>query len=286
MKDSIIKANVSLDPKTGVEPVSIFSYNSGMASSKNRIALPQNLFSFLLQGEKIVHYAASTAEIKPGQFLLLSAGNCLMSEKIAAESGTYKSILISFDNNVLTDFFSRNPGVMENKPGEIYEEPFLLFEKDHFIDHFVESLGYLLAEGKSISVNMCLVKLHELLLYLSENYPGQLHKLRNMNQGVGDLQVRLAITANMDHPVTVEELAFLCHTSLSTFKRRFAKIYGTSPNKWLLEKKMQKAARLLKQGDYKPSEVYHELGYDNLSSFITSFKQVYGVTPKQYQLSN
>ncbi|WP_420152093.1 helix-turn-helix domain-containing protein, partial [Siphonobacter sp.] len=80
--------------------------------------------------------------------------------------------------------------------------------------------------------------------------------------------------------------AFLCHTSLSTFKRRFAKIYGTSPNKWFLEKRMQKAAQLLKQGDYKVSEVYYEIGYENLSSFIQSFKQVYGVTPKQYQLAN
>lgn len=96
----------------------------------------------------------------------------------------------------------------------------------------------------------------------------------------------LFLTAHLDHPVTVEELAFLCHTSLSTFKRRFAKIYGTSPNKWLLEKRMQKAARLLKQGEYKASDIYVDLGYENLSSFVQSFKQVYGITPKQYQLSN
>ena len=86
--------------------------------------------------------------------------------------------------------------------------------------------------------------------------------------------------------MTVEEMAFLCHMSLSTFKRRFAIIYGTSPNKWLLEKKMQKAAQLLKQGDFKVNELYFELGYENLSSFIHSFKLFHGVTPKQFQLSN
>jgi AraC-like DNA-binding protein len=74
--------------------------------------------------------------------------------------------------------------------------------------------------------------------------------------------------------------------SLSTFKRRFARIYGTSPNKWLLEKRMQKAAQMLKQSECKVSEIYFELGYENLSSFIQSFKQVHGITPKQYQLSN
>lgn len=63
-------------------------------------------------------------------------------------------------------------------------------------------------------------------------------------------------------------------------------IYGTSPNKWLLEKRMQKAAQLLKQGECKASEIYVELGYENLSSFVQSLKQVHGITPKQYQLSN
>jgi AraC-like DNA-binding protein len=74
--------------------------------------------------------------------------------------------------------------------------------------------------------------------------------------------------------------------SLSSFKRRFARIYGNSPNRWLLEKRMERAAKMLRQEKRKASEIYYELGYENLSSFIQSFKQVYGTTPKQYQLLN
>jgi AraC-like DNA-binding protein len=73
--------------------------------------------------------------------------------------------------------------------------------------------------------------------------------------------------------------------SLSTFKRRFARLYGNSPNRWLLEKRMEMAAEMLRKSDCKASEIFSELGYENLSSFIQSFKQIYGVTPKQYQLS-
>jgi AraC-like DNA-binding protein len=73
--------------------------------------------------------------------------------------------------------------------------------------------------------------------------------------------------------------------TLSTFKRRFAMIYGTSPSKWFLDKRMQKAAQMLKVHGLNASEIYQELGYENLSSFIKSFKQVYGMTPKQYQLN-
>jgi AraC-like DNA-binding protein len=74
--------------------------------------------------------------------------------------------------------------------------------------------------------------------------------------------------------------------SLSSFKRRFARIYGNSPNRWLLEKRMERAAKMLRQHNRKASEIYYELGYENLSSFIQSFKQIYGITPKQYQLTN
>jgi AraC-like DNA-binding protein len=74
--------------------------------------------------------------------------------------------------------------------------------------------------------------------------------------------------------------------TLSTFKRHFAKIYGTSPSKWILAKRMEKAAQLLSQKHMIPSEIYQELGYENLSSFIKSFKQVYNTTPKQYQINS
>ena len=269
------------------EPISIFRYQAEGTSIKTRITLQQNLFSFLLEGEKAVYYAGTTISIIPGQFLLLAAGNCLMSEKIVAPNGNYRSILISFDNGVLTDFFTRHPKLLRIQAVEIPEEPILRFELDAFLRNFISSLEHMLVDNQRISANMQQLKLHELLLYLGENHPGQLQKLRGISQeAANDILIRQAVNANIDHSVSVEELAFLCNTSLSTFKRRFARIYYTSPSKWLLEKRMQKAAKLLKQGNITASEIYYELGYENLSSFIQSFKQVHGITPKQYQLNN
>src|SRR5579872_5224798 len=95
--------------------------------------------------------------------------------------------------------------------------------------------------------------------------------------GTGDKELKAAIEGNLDHSITVEELAFVCNMSLSTFKRRFSRLYGTTPNKWMLQ------AALLLQGQEKPSEVYHQVGYENHSSFTESFKQVYGVTPSEFQ---
>ncbi|WP_374755933.1 helix-turn-helix domain-containing protein [Emticicia agri] len=83
--------------------------------------------------------------------------------------------------------------------------------------------------------------------------------------------------------LTLEELAFLCNTSLSTFKRRFMKLYGMPPNKWILQRRMEKAAHLLKNYHIRTSEVFYQVGYENHSSFSQSFKHTFGKTPKEYQ---
>ncbi|QNK61657.1 helix-turn-helix transcriptional regulator [Pedobacter sp. PAMC26386] len=288
MKKSILPADLhSIDSQNVVDPVSIMRYSSAVGSFNSRIKLRQNLFSFLLEGQKSVQYAETKVKINPNQFLLLSSGNCLMSEKIAAADGRYRSILFFFDNRLLADFFIRHAQSLRPLTKKNNDEPFLMFVKDAFLINFIDSLGLMLDSCQPLSAEIQKVKLEELLLYLTEHYPERIQRLRNFsNEANDDLLIREAITANIYNAVTVEELAFLCYMSLSTFKRRFAKLHGTSPNKWLLEKRMEKAALMLKQGECKASEIFFKLGYENLSSFIQSFKQVHGVTPKQYQLSN
>lgn len=267
--------------------LNIIRYNSEVATINSRIQLEQNLFSFLLEGNKSVQYAGTKVTISPDQFFLLSAGNCLMSEKIATPGGQYRSILFFFDNELLTDFFIRHPLPIKPLKSKYKEQPFLVFEKDAFLINFISSLGLILDSGQSLSQELQSVKLEELLIYISGCYPEVLQGLHYYNYNSDkDFLIRQAISANIYSEITVEELAFLCYMTLSTFKRHFAKLYGTSPKKWFLEKRMQKAAQILRKGNLNSSEIYLELGYENLSSFIQSFKQIYGMTPKQYQLNN
>lgn len=267
--------------------ISILRYRTHKPAVRTKIMLPQNMITFLLEGEKTVHYAGTQVTVKPHQFVLLTAGNCLMSEKTATKKADYHSILILFDSQLLTDFFSRQPTLIGKKPKHSGNHPFLLFDKDEFLMNFTNSLNCMLVGNKPIHPELQKIKLEELFIYLSLEYPEKVQQIRGMNSEANDdILVRQAVTSHINSNITVEELAFLCNMSQSTFKRRFARIYGNTPNKWLLEKRMELAANMLLQNDRKASEIYHELGYENLSSFIQSFKQVYGLTPKQYQLQN
>lgn len=281
------ESTLSPDGPPAKAAISLLRYRTQTPAARARVLLPQHLFTFLLAGEKTVHFAGAQVTVRPPQFVLLAAGNCLMSEKVAAPATDYHSLLLLFDHQLLADFCHRHAAWLGKPARQAASQPFLLFEQDAFLLHFVRSLDCLLTEGgPPIPPGLQQVKLEELLLYLALQYPGQLQQLRSLGQEANnDWLVRQAVTSHLGHPVAVEELAFLCHMSLSTFKRRFAHLYGTSPRRWLLERRMEKAAVLLRQPDRTVSELSDELGYENLSSFIQSFKQFHGVTPKQYQVA-
>ena len=268
-----------------VGKIAIRVYHADTPSPKTRITLTKNLFSFLLDGEKTLHYSGKTIRIDRGQFLLLTGSNCLMSEKLS-NNGHYSSLMLFFDDTLLTDFFLKYGSMIRRMDvrGRAEKEPVVCFEKDAFIWNYLHSLRLMLESGKNIPPEMLLLKFEELMLYLAEQYPENLLSFQAGRQAdLSDQQLKYTVESNLNNHISVEELAFLCNTSLSTFKRRFARLYGTSPNKWILQKRMELAATLLQHHHEKPSEVYYKVGYENHSSFTHSFKQVFGLTPSEFQ---
>jgi AraC-like DNA-binding protein len=83
--------------------------------------------------------------------------------------------------------------------------------------------------------------------------------------------------------LSLNELAVLAGYSVSTFKRKFVEVYQSSPKRWLLNKRLQEAKTLLEFSDKTVSEIGYEVGFENISHFIYSFKAKFGVTPKSLQ---
>ena len=127
------------------------------------------------------------------------------------------------------------------------------------------------------------LKLQELLLYLLENRPAALLRFQNKKTPFDyELTIRKAVESNLSSNLTLDEIAFLCNVSTSTFKRQFKKIYDASPNEWLLEQRMKLAAQMLTKHKEKPGEIWFKLGFETHSGFTRSFKKHFGVAPKNY----
>jgi AraC-like DNA-binding protein len=137
-----------------------------------------------------------------------------------------------------------------------------------------------------ISEHFIATKLEEILLYLIERErPVLTDFIHTALQSVPSPEIIEVIKNPANINLTVEELAFLCSMSISTFKRKFAEIYNTSPKKYFIEQKMKQAVYWLRQNK-RPSEIYYELGYENLSAFSNEFKKCFGVSPSTYILQN
>jgi AraC-like DNA-binding protein len=83
----------------------------------------------------------------------------------------------------------------------------------------------------------------------------------------------------------VEDLAAAAGLSKAHFSREFRRTFGESPYVYLLTRRLERAAALLRNTDHSVAEVCLEVGLQGVGSFTTSFKRMYGMTPTAYRES-
>ncbi|WP_316635991.1 AraC family transcriptional regulator [uncultured Flavobacterium sp.] len=263
------------------QPVQVFDYSSSKEIAKQQIILNQNIFSFLIEGTKEVIFDNSALSIDDSKFLVMKSGNCLMTEKLSNVSN-YRSVLLFFTNEVVSRFIRK---IELNKIDSTAYKSVYAFEYDAFLKRFVQSLVDISKLSKDIQKKILEVKFEEIMLYLTEKYGTEfLYSLTVNSDNVTQKFIQVIENSHLNK-LTLKELSFLCNMSVSTFKREFEKHYSESPIKWFQNKRLEFAHYLLQKEKKNPSEIYYEVGYENLSSFTQAYKSKYGVTPK-YHLKN
>ena len=86
-------------------------------------------------------------------------------------------------------------------------------------------------------------------------------------------------------PIGVDELAAAAGLSRAHFSREFTRTFGESPKAYLMTRRLERAAALLRNTDRPVSEVCLDVGLLGLGSFTTSFKRHFGKTPTAYRAS-
>ena len=128
------------------------------------------------------------------------------------------------------------------------------------------------------------LKFKELLLSILHNPDNA--ELKNYFLALRD-QATSAIQDIMEHNfaynLSIEAFARMTNRSVSSFKRDFQNLYKTSPGRWLMDKKLAHAKKLLLQTDNCISDVAFDSGFENAAHFSRLFKQKTGVTPMEYR---
>ncbi|MGK0364742.1 MAG: AraC-like DNA-binding protein [Saprospiraceae bacterium] len=266
---------------TPVQPINVYQYTTDTLISRNKVILSQHVFSFLIRGNKKVDFTETSIEIDNSKALLMPAGNCLMTEE-TLQYAPYESTLLFFSNQKLEELLLK----FQIKPVSISINqsiiPAFVIEKDAFIDVFIQSLRFLKNIKTTIPPSILQGKLEEVILYLWNKYGDNFARfLQKSVQKDVNFSFKSVIESNKYNTLSIEEIAFLCNRSISTFKRHFEKIYDETPGKWFRTQKLNKAKEFIQIQKMPLTEVHHACGYENFSNFSTAYKREFGHSPSE-----
>jgi len=261
-------------------------YHAPHESSKNKIIFDRNMINFIVSGKKGIYTYDCYQEIGNTQALFVAKGHCLTTEKFE-DGGKFESIILFFNHQNVLDFKIKYAELIAQYalPWKDEIEPqIFVFDQDQFMGNYLSSILYLFGSPQGISNDMCRLKFEEILIHLFHQYGNRFYRFfdqLSFNQSL-DL-FKKTVEKNALNKLSLDEMAFLCNMSLSSFKRHFLKTYGLPPHKWFQQRRLEHAFQLIKHSKAKPSDIYLDLGYENLSSFTTAFKQHYGVAPSKIE---
>ena len=149
---------------------------------------------------------------------------------------------------------------------------------------FFESMMVYFMQSPPMPEALLELKFHELLFTLLTN-PNNKDLLLQLHEIADHHRESLSeiMEANYTYNLSLSEFAELSHLSLASFKREFKKVFGTTPGKWLKEKRLDHAGRILSTSSKSISDVAFESGFENTTHFSRVFKEKFHQTPLHYR---
>ena len=236
----------------------------------------EHSFMYILEGSIIFYVAGTMREFHAGDAVLVRRNQLAKATKLPPAGGIFKSVSIRLDQESLRNF-SVEQGVFAT--GLYQGEGIILLRQDIFYKSFFESLGpYLSVPLENIDKSLKQLKVQEAIFLLLRLNGGLKNLLFDFSEP-GKIDLEEFMSRHFAFNVEMKQFAYLTGRSLATFKRDFEKIFHTSPGKWLQQRRLEQAYFLIKERGKKPSDVYLEVGFEDLSHFSFAFKKEFGKAP-------
>jgi AraC-like DNA-binding protein len=97
------------------------------------------------------------------------------------------------------------------------------------------------------------------------------------------LRAKDLIDSRYREPLDVATLARAAHLSRAHFSREFRRAFGETPHQYLLTRRLERAAALLRNTDRTVADVCLTVGLRSVGSFTSSFGRTFGMTPTAYR---
>ena len=200
---------------------------------------------------------------------------------IMPKNGSFEAMVFFFDEDVISGFINS----VKIRNSKEKSGTHLLLDYTESIQSFTKSLRTIYGNGKKYERSLTKIKLLELLHLVHSSFDSDcfLNLIATLNNKEKK-GLKQFMDANFSKSLSIEDYAYLTGRTLSTFRRDFKTLFGVSPKKWLIEKRLEKAHSLLSVNNISVTDVVQEIGYENIPHFTKAFHQKYGIAPRQFHI--
>ncbi|UPQ75563.1 helix-turn-helix transcriptional regulator [Chryseobacterium nepalense] len=247
-------------------------------------------FTTMLRGKKHMKLDNKTNyfDYYPGESVLVAPGETMIIDFPEADETPSQCISLSlnpeFIENSLNHLNYHLPKTDETSQWNIELDEYFLFNNQSLASA-TNNIMRIAMDDNSQKDIMADFALKELLIRLMQT---QARSMVEKNIAKNRSRISFAvdyIRKNLHQKLSIESIAKLAYVSKSNFFRMFKDELGTSPNEFILQERISRAKELLKSRN-SIKETAFQTGFSDANYFTRVFKQLVGVTPKNYQDKN
>lgn len=243
----------------------------------NESFVPEHAFGYMISGETHQKTKEGTRVFGAGTIALARRNQLVRSEKVPEPGGEFKAINIFIDQ----PFLRRYSAEHKLAPAKPYTGDHIhILQPDPFIKGYFDSLKPYFDHPERATDNMAELKTKEAVELLLNFNPDFYDFLFDFSEPY-KIDLEAYMNQNYMFNVPATQFAKLTGRSLASFKRDFEKVFRMAPGQWLQQKRLNEAYYLIREKGQKPSEVYLEVGFENLSHFSYTFKKAFGIVPSK-----
>lgn len=242
---------------------------------KSDISFEEHMLIWFISGETKIVQADATYWFKTGDIFLIPRNQLATILNYPKDGLPHQTVVMHLSAEMLRSYYADiSINTQETQTDRIrryHNHPLLASCLASLIPYF---------DLKDLPENIAHLKITEAISILRAIDPDIDAVLTNF-EAPGKLDLVGYMEKNFMFNLPMERFSYLTGRSLTTFKRDFRKHFNTTPQKWLIQKRLELAHYHFTEKRMKPGEACFESGFENLSHFSFAFRKHFGYTPSE-----
>ncbi|GGH03348.1 helix-turn-helix domain-containing protein [Pedobacter zeae] len=254
-------------------PIAFSCYEQNSREGENYVE--HHTLQFQVTGTLTLFDGKESYLSQKGGFQLVRRNQLMKFFKRPEKNEPFQSLSIYLSLDFLRSFAREQAIKVESQA--VYPPVVNLYKND-LLDSYLQSVQVYAHSNEIQDSAIVNAKLKEGLLLILKRNPEVAQILFNFSEPY-KIDLQSFMEENFMFNVQIDRFAYLTGRSLAAFKRDFKQEFGVPPGRWLTKRRLEEAHKILSGTHKTASEIYIDLGFEDLSHFSHAFKRQYGIPP-------